>query len=309
MTDTRRTTSSELTITRVFDAPRDLVFRAWTEREQLARWLGPTGFTATSVEGELRPGGPLRSCIRSDVDGTEYWSSGTYLEIVEPERLVFTFAWEEPPGTPGNETLVTVTFAAQADGRTRMTFTQTGFVSAEDRDGHEGGWSASFDDLDAHLATPPQGDLRLLGTEIARRLLASTVPARLAYTALDGTPRVLPMWFHWTGDELVLATHAPSHKVDALAANPAVAVTIDTEASPPEALLLRGHAAVTNVDGMVPEYASAARRYLGEEYAAGLVAQVDRPGTRMARIAVRPTWAGVLDFQTWFPSNFPAALR
>lgn len=73
--------------------------------------MGPTGFTATSVEGELRPGGRLR--IRSDTDGTEYWSSGTYLDIVEPERLVFTFAWEEPPGTPGNETLVTVTFASE----------------------------------------------------------------------------------------------------------------------------------------------------------------------------------------------------
>jgi hypothetical protein len=74
-----------------------------------------------------------------------------------------------------------------------------------------------------------------------------------------------------------------------------VAITIDTETFPPEVLLVRGRASVTEVDGIPEEYALAARRYMGEEAAAGYLAQIDQPGTRMARIGVRPTWAGVID--------------
>ncbi len=157
----------------------------------------------------------------------------------------------------------------------------------------------------------PQGDLRLLESDVAKRLLASTVPARLAYTATDGTPRVLPTWFHWTGDELVMPTFVaaphvrrPAGRLGALRSRPDVAVTIDTEGFPPNVLLVRGKASVTEVDGVAPEYALAARRYLGEEAATGYLAQVDQPGTKMARIAVRPTWVGVLDFQ----GRLPAAL-
>lgn len=156
----------------------------------------------------------------------------------------------------------------------------------------------------------PQGDLGLLGSDVARRLLTSTVPARMAYTATDGTPRVVPSWFHWTGDELVMATflsaphvHRPAGRLAALRARPDVAVTIDTEGFPPEVLLLRGRASVTEVDGITPEYALATRRYMGDEQATPYLAYVDQAGTRMARIAVRPTWAGVLDFQTRFPGG------
>ena len=87
----------------------------------------------------------------------------------------------------------------------------------------------------------PQGDLRLLETDQARRLLAEPLPARYAYTARDGTPRVLPSWFHWTGDELVMPTflaaphvRRPARRLVALRSNPDVAVTIDTEAFPPD---------------------------------------------------------------------------
>lgn len=82
-----------------------------------------------------------------------------------------------------------------------------------------------------------------------------------------------------------------------------MAITIDTETFPPEVLLVRGRASVTEVDGIPEEYALAARRYMGEEAAAGYLAQIDRPGTRMARIGVRPTWAGVIDFETRLPSS------
>ena len=154
-----------------------------------------------------------------------------------------------------------------------------------------------------------QGDLGLLQSEIARRLLSSRIPARLAYIASDGTPRVLATWFHWTGEVLAMPTflsaphvrHAAG-RLRALRANPDVAVTIDTETFPPEVLTMRGRVTISEVDGVPPEYASAARRYLGDDAAAEYIAQIDQPGTRMARIDLRPSWVGVLDFQSRLPS-------
>ena len=156
----------------------------------------------------------------------------------------------------------------------------------------------------------PQGHLGLLETDTAKRLLTSTIPARLAYIAGDGTPRIVPTWCHCTGDALVMPTfvsaphvrHAAA-RLRALRANPDVAVTIDTETFPPEVLLVRGRASITEVDGVVPEYALAARRYMGEEAAAPYLAQIDQPGTRMARIELRPSWVGIVDLQTRLPSG------
>jgi hypothetical protein len=154
-----------------------------------------------------------------------------------------------------------------------------------------------------------QGDLRLLETETALRLLSSTIPARFAYMALDGTPRVLPTWFHWTGQVLVMPTFLaaphvrhPARRLQTLKAHPDVAVTIDTERFPPEVLTIRGRALITEVDGIPEAYALSAERYLGPEAAREYLAQIDQPGTRMARIDVRPRWVGVLDFQTRLPS-------
>lgn len=156
----------------------------------------------------------------------------------------------------------------------------------------------------------PQGDVRLLKTDVAQRLLQSTIPARVAYNAVDGTPRVMSTWFVWTGEELVMATFIhcppigilrPAHRLRALRANPDVAITIDTEPQPPEVLLLRGRVSITEINGMVPEQAEAARRYLGEQGGAGYVTQADHPATKMARIALRPAWVGVLDFRNRLP--------
>jgi hypothetical protein len=156
----------------------------------------------------------------------------------------------------------------------------------------------------------PQGDLGLLESDVAKRLLTSTIPARFAYIAVDGTPRIVPTWFHWTGDALVMPTFvsAPhvrraAARLPALRANPDVAVTIDTESSPPEVLLLRGRVSIAEFDGVVPEYALAAGRYMGEEAAAPYLAQIDQPGTRMARIELRPGWVGIVDFRTRLPSG------
>ncbi len=154
-----------------------------------------------------------------------------------------------------------------------------------------------------------QGDPKLIESDVAQRLLASTLPARYAYTGADGTPRIVTSWFVWTGEELVMPTfisaphvrHA-AYRVRLLQEHPEIAVSIDTESFPPEVLSIRGSAEVTEVDGVAPEYAQAAHRYLGSEQATPYLAQIDQPGTRMARIAVRPEWVGVLDFQTRMPS-------
>jgi hypothetical protein len=114
----------------------------------------------------------------------------------------------------------------------------------------------------------------------------------------------MPGGWQWTNGELVMPTyiqapHIPApgaRRLAALRARPAVAVSIDTDSEPPQALLVRGEAQITEVDGVDPDYAASARQYLGEEGARQLLDVVDRPGTRMARITVRPAWVGLLDF-------------
>ncbi|HEX6536838.1 MAG TPA: SRPBCC domain-containing protein [Gemmatimonadaceae bacterium] len=137
----------ELIITRLFDAPRELVWKAWTEPERAIRWAGPRSFTASELEGDLRPGGTWRTVLRSP-DGVDHPQHGVYREVVPPERLVFTFIWDD---APENEMLVTITFAERGR-KTEMTFRQTGFPSVESRNGHEGGWNEAFDRLSELLS-------------------------------------------------------------------------------------------------------------------------------------------------------------
>jgi uncharacterized protein YndB with AHSA1/START domain len=140
----------ELVIKRVFDAPRELVFKAWTDPEHLKQWSAPQGFTIPIAEGDLRPGGKWRSMMRKP-DGTELWLGGVYREIVEPERLVFTHAWDDANGNPGPETTVTVTLV-ERNGKTEMTFRQGAFESVGSRDDHQGGWTECFDRLEELLS-------------------------------------------------------------------------------------------------------------------------------------------------------------
>lgn len=141
----------ELVITRVFDAPRSLVFKAWTEPDHLERWQGaPQGFTITTHEVDFRPGGAYRLCMRSP-EGIDHWLQGVYREIVAPERLVFTHAWLDARGKPAAETLVTITFTERG-GKTELTLRQTGFESVQSRDGHNVGWNSQFDRLAQYLA-------------------------------------------------------------------------------------------------------------------------------------------------------------
>ena len=146
MAGTRPATAEyALEITRSFDAPPALVFRAWTSKEHLLRWWGPKDFTATLEKLEFREGGAFRHYIHSP-DGKSYGMSGIYREIVEPERIVFTFAWDDGP-----ETLITVTIKPEGNG-TKLTFRHEPFADAASRDSHEGGWSECLDKLVAEMA-------------------------------------------------------------------------------------------------------------------------------------------------------------
>ena len=149
--------------------------------------------------------------------------------------------------------------------------------------------------------TVAQGDPKLLNDPIAQELLHSKIPARLAYTWPDGTPRVVPIWFHWTDTEVVMVSPYDAPKVQALQVNPRVAITIDGEPWPHKVLLLRGMARTEIVEGIPAEYVAAARRYFGEEQGAAWAENVSQMLPRTARIAVRPDWVGILDFQTRFP--------
>ncbi|MEU4475690.1 pyridoxamine 5'-phosphate oxidase family protein [Micromonospora sp. NPDC023888] len=154
----------------------------------------------------------------------------------------------------------------------------------------------------------PQGDVKLLGTAVAQRLLAAPV-ARLAWTSRDGTPRLIPVNFLWTGVELVVGAFAGTYKIGDLRARPDVAICIDTADGLPEVLMLRGTVTLTEVEGVLPEYAAIQRAGMGDELGAAYLEAIDKPGLRMVRIGLRPTWVGVVDFQERFPARTPAPVR
>ncbi|RAO16463.1 pyridoxamine 5'-phosphate oxidase family protein [Micromonospora noduli] len=155
----------------------------------------------------------------------------------------------------------------------------------------------------------PQGDVKLLDTPLAWRLLAASLVARLAYTSRDGTPRLIPVNILWTGDELVVGAFAGTYKIRDLSARPDVAVCIDTADGLPEVLMLRGTVTLTEVEGVLPEYATIQRAGMGDEMVNAYLAAIDQSGLRMVRIGLRPTWVGVVDFKERFPARTPQPVR
>ncbi len=135
----------KLTITRVIAAPRDKVFRAWTDPTELAKWWGPKGMTVPVCEIDVRPGGAIHTVMRT-AEGTEYTMKGVYREVTPPERLVFTWCWQEGD-MAGVETLVTVEFHDRGES-TELVLSHEGFPSAAQCEGHTQGWSSSFECLD-----------------------------------------------------------------------------------------------------------------------------------------------------------------
>ena len=151
-----------------------------------------------------------------------------------------------------------------------------------------------------------QGDLGLLQHPVSVELLQSRIPARLAYIWMDGTPRVIPIWFHWNGREFVMATPPKAPKLKALAKNSKVSFTIDDNSFPHKVLLVRGTAHLHTVEGIVPEYAAAAERYFGREQGQAWIKHLRGLIASMVRITITPEWVGLLDFQTRFPSALSA---
>ena len=151
-----------LVIERIFDAPRDLVWRAWTEPERMMRWWGPKDFTSPACRIDFRVGGKYLACMRSP-EGQDYWSTGVYREIVPLERIVCTdsFADENGNVVPAShygmtgdfpmERLVTVTFE-EHEGKTKLTLRHEGMPAGEMGEMAQAGWNESFDKLAAYLA-------------------------------------------------------------------------------------------------------------------------------------------------------------
>jgi uncharacterized protein YndB with AHSA1/START domain len=141
-----------LVITRVLDAPRDLVFAAWIDPVQAAQWWGPKGFATLSNTMDARVGGEWRRAMRSP-EGAEHHSHGIYREIEPPERLVFTFRWDRGGAAGhGPETVVTVILAELGPDRTKLTLRQEGFATVSGRDEHNAGWSSTLDRFAGYLS-------------------------------------------------------------------------------------------------------------------------------------------------------------
>ena len=137
-----------LRMERTFDAPVDLVFRAFTEPEQIVRWWGPEGFHIPESEFTVEVGGGFRTCMRGPE--SDHWVQGKYTELIVNERLAFTWAWEAD-GEPGPATRVTIDFEARG-GQTVIQLVHEGFAEIEGRDAHGDGWASSFNCLDQVLA-------------------------------------------------------------------------------------------------------------------------------------------------------------
>lgn len=292
-------TEHAIEVHRTIPAAPERVYRAWLTPETIRRWLAPSIFTAARVEVDERVGGRLRiwhqDASGNDVGGAE----GEILELASPERIVLRWWFVGPDRAtdPAQESRLTVTFARTEDDKTllRLHHGQLDGLRArhpEVADNVAAGWASAL----ATLSTQA-----VLDDPVARELLNSAIPARMAYTGLDGAPRVVPMGFWFNGREIVLATSDEAPKVRALLADPRLALTIDTEGARPHVLLLRGTARIEIVDGVPEEYLKASAKLVDEADMPAFEAQVRSMYERMARIVLVPDWAKVLDFQTRAP--------
>jgi len=149
--------TSDMVITRVFDAPVELVWKAWTEPERLMRWWGPKDFTSPSCKMDLRVGGKYLFCMRGP-DGKDYYSTGVFREIVPLKRLVFTDSFADPDGNVVTasyygmddeipEVLTVTVLFEEVGGKTTLTLKHSGFPEGENKDMAGLGWNQSLDKL------------------------------------------------------------------------------------------------------------------------------------------------------------------
>jgi len=210
-TEAKQKATHELFITRIFDAPRELVWRAWSDPAMASQWSGPRAFPAVHVEFDARVGGKWRICLRGCPPGTdtpvEIWQGGVYREIVPQELLVYTFAWEKrsevglaDDGDP-HETIITIRFE-EHQGKTTMHFHQAFFAAVEERDGHRGGWNSAFDRLEDQIG-------RMQGTFVESRKLDG-VPLEVNFTRVFAAPREL-VWKAWTDAAILKEWWGPTN--------------------------------------------------------------------------------------------------
>lgn len=151
--------------------------------------------------------------------------------------------------------------------------------------------------------TTHQGDLSLLQDPVAQQLLQSKIPCRLAYVWSDGSPRVVPINFHWNGSEIVIGGPAHAPKFTVLHPGSKVALTIDTDAFPWKVLMIRGSVRlIDEVEGLSPEYIATSYRTMGEEGGKAWNEGVRPLFKTMTRMYITPEWAAVMDFEQRFPN-------
>ena len=141
-----------LIIEREFDAPRALVWKMFTDPRHAASWMGPPDYPSAFHQADVRPGGKWRGRLRAVDGGREFGQGGEYREVKEPERLAFTFYWDQDDGGRGPETLVEIDFAERA-GKTLMKFRKGVFDTKQNRDGHGVGWNGSFARFAEYIAS------------------------------------------------------------------------------------------------------------------------------------------------------------
>lgn len=144
MVSQRSSPATTLRLTRTFAAPREKVFHAWTDPEELKKWFGPVGYSTPTAEVDLRVGGKYRLGMKKLPDGEIFYLSGTYREVRLPEKLVYTWRWENEPEL--GETLVTVEFRARGHS-TEVVVTHELFPTEKARDDHDKGWNSCLDRL------------------------------------------------------------------------------------------------------------------------------------------------------------------
>ena len=147
----------------------------------------------------------------------------------------------------------------------------------------------------------PELVMQVLKDAPAQELLHSPLLARLGYNGLDGFPRVIPVGYLWKGSSFVVCTATNAPKVPALAANPKIALSIDTDTQPPHILLVRGSAAIEIVDGVPSEFLEATHKALPPSEWSAFEASARSLYPQMARITITPEWAKLIDFETRFP--------
>ena len=148
MATVETTKGESLEVRKTIAAPREKVFRAWTEPEAVKQWFPPPGYEAAPTDIDLRPGGSYRWGLRKLPDGKPFWSTGTFIEVVAPRRIVYTWLWSGLPEE--NATRVTIDFHDRG-GQTEVVLRHDRFVDVNQRNQHEQGWKLCIDQLNDYM--------------------------------------------------------------------------------------------------------------------------------------------------------------